>query len=212
MRDNDHEFVGPCEAIVSVQKWEAAAKRLDANPKRGPQDNANRAMLTSVLFCECGSPMYRVKTGAKFPYYRCAAKVTGKSCLMIPLAAVDSAVDEIMSANPEPIMKMTPEPGKNYDRELDLIKAQIKALDQDDSGYDERHAALRAEQARLRDLDTIPDTWKLKPTGQTWGGLWDDMESPERSRWLARQGFTVQATRVAVTISQGDKSATIPLG
>src|SRR5262249_42204854 len=117
LRDSNHELAGPCEAIVSVQVWEAAGKRLDAKPKRGPQDSANRAMLTSVLFCECGSPMYRVKTGATHPYYRCAGKATGESCLMIRLAVVDDAVDEIMSANPEPVMKMTLVEGKNYDQD-----------------------------------------------------------------------------------------------
>jgi DNA invertase Pin-like site-specific DNA recombinase len=213
MRDSDHRYAGPCEAIVSVQKWEAAQKRLDAAPKRGPQDNASRAMLTSVLFCECGSPMYRVTTGATYPYYRCAGKVTGKSCLMVRLSAVDEAVDEIMSANPEPVMKMTLVPGRNYDKELDMIKARIKALDPvDDPDYSEKHAALMAELARLKDLDTTPDTWELRPTGQAWGEVWDGLEPADRGRWLARQGFTVRASRMAVTVSQGDRSATIPLG
>jgi DNA invertase Pin-like site-specific DNA recombinase len=212
MRDSDHDFVGTCEAIVSVSAFEQAGKRLDAKPKRGPQNNANRAMLTSVLFCECGSPMYRVKTGAAFPYYRCAGKVTGKSCIMLRMSTVDNAVDAILSSNPEPIMKMTLVEGRNYDGEIDLIKAQIKALDIDAPDYDERYAALMAERARLKDLDTTPDTWALRPTGQTWGGLWDGLESAERSRWLARQGFSIQATRMAVTVSQGERSAAITLG
>ena len=212
LRDSNHELAGPCEAIVSVQIWEAAGKRLDAAPKRGPQDNANRAMLASVLFCECGSPMYRVKTAAILPYYRCAGKVTEKSCLMIRLSVVDEAVNEIMSANPEPVMKMTLVEGKNYDQELDLVKAQIKALDLDDPDYDERYASLMAERSRLKDLDTTPDTWEPRPTGQTWGGLWDDLEPAERSRWLARQGFRVTATREAVTVMQGDVSAAVPIG
>lgn len=213
LRDSNHELAGPCEAIVTVQTWEAAGRRLDAAPKRGPQDSANRAMLTSVLFCECGSPMYRVKTAASFPYYRCAAKVTGKSCLMIRLSTVDDAVDEIMSANPEPVMKMAPVPGKNYDKEIDLIKAKIKALDPvDDPDYGEKHAALMAEMTELKNLDTTPDTWELRPTGQTWGGLWDGLAPADRSRWLARQGFIVTATRMAVTVMQGDRSAMITLG
>jgi DNA invertase Pin-like site-specific DNA recombinase len=211
MRDSNHDFVGPCQAIVSVSAFEQAGKRLDAAPKRGPQDNANRAMLTSVLFCECGSPMYRSRSETRV-YYRCAGKVTGRSCIMIRLAVIDAAVDEIMSANPEPVMKMTLVAGKNYDAELDLNKAQVKALDMDAPGYDERYAALMAERARLRDLDTTPDTWALQPTGQTWGGLWDGLGPADRSRWLARQGFRVQATRAAVTVSQGDVSASIPLG
>jgi DNA invertase Pin-like site-specific DNA recombinase len=212
LRDSNHDFVGPCEAIVSVPVWKAAGKRLNAKPKRGPQDNENRAVLASVLFCECGSPMYRVRTGATFPYYRCAGKVTGRSCIMIRMSTVDDAVDAIMSANPQPVMKMTLVAGENYDQDIDLIKARLKALDQDGPDYDEQHAALRAELARLKDLDTIPDRWEPRPTGQTWGGVWDDLGPAERSRWLARQGFRVTATRMAVTVSQGDRSATVALG
>jgi DNA invertase Pin-like site-specific DNA recombinase len=213
MRDSSHDFAGTCEAIVSASVFNRAGERLDAWPKRGPQSGANRAMLSSVLFCECGSPMYRLKGGATYPYYRCAGKVTGRSCFMIRLSTVDDAVDEIMSSNPDPVMKMTPVPGKNYDNELDLVRARIKALDPvDDPEYGEKHAALIAEMTGLKNLDTIPDTWEPRPTGQTWGGLWDDLGTADRSKWLASHSFRVEASREAVTISQGDRSATIRLG
>lgn len=211
-----YEYAGPCKAIVSVSKWDQAQKRLDAAPKRGPQDNANRAMLTSVLFCECGSPMYRVKTGAKYPwYYRCSkkVKVDGDHRLMLRVDLVDGAVDEIMSASPEAVMKMTLVEGRNYDQEIDLVKAEIKALDPvDDPDYASKHADLMARLTELKNLDTTPDTWALRPTGQTWGGVWDDLEDSERAGWLRRKGFRVMATREAVSVMQGEVSATVPLG
>ena len=107
MRDSNGTFVRECEGIVSAAVFSKAGKRLDASPtRRGPQDNANRAMLASLLWCECGSPVYRSRSETRV-YYRCAGKVTGTSCFMVRLAKLDAAVNRIMSGNPLPVMAMT---------------------------------------------------------------------------------------------------------
>lgn len=205
MRDSSHQMVNRCEAIVSAAVFNRAVERLDNAPtRRGPRNLANRAMLSGVLFCdECGSPMYR-STSEILVYYRCAGKVTGRSCLMVRLAAVDALVDRLMSSNPRPIMAPTLIPGRNYDDELDANMAEIRALDLDDDDYAGRHAALMAERARLKDLDTTPDKWVLRPTGQTWGSIWGDLRMTDRAAWLESEEFTVRASKAKVTIVQGD--------
>jgi DNA invertase Pin-like site-specific DNA recombinase len=205
MRDSSHQMVNRCEAIVSAAVFNRAVARLDSAPtRRGPRNLANRAMLSGVLFCdECGSPMYR-STSEILVYYRCAGKVTGRSCLMVRLAAVDALVDRIITSNPRPIMAPTLIPGRNYDDELDANMAEIRALDLDDDDYAGRHAALMAERARLKDLDTTPDKWELRPTGQTWGSIWGDLRMTDRAAWLERQEFTVRASKTKVTVVQGD--------
>ena len=212
MRDSDHKMVNRCEAIVSAAVFNRAVARLDNAPtRRGPRNIADRSMLSAVLFCdECGSPMYR-STSETRVYYRCAGKVTGKSCFMIRLAAVDSAVDQLITSNPRRIMAPKLIPGRNYDDELDANMAEIRALDVDDDGYEGRHAALMAERARLKDLDTTPDTWKLRPTGQTWGSVWNGLRMDERAAWLESKAFTVRASKTKVAVEQGGKRAEIDL-
>ncbi len=204
MRDSSGRMVGRCEATVSAAVFNRAKERLDNAPtRRGPRNIADRSMLSAVLFCdECGSPMYR-STSETRVYYRCAGKVTGKSCLMIRLAAVDSTVDQIITSNPRRIMKPKLIPGRNYDDELDANMAEIRALDVDDDEYERRHAVLMAERARLKDLDTTPDTWELRPTGQTWGSIWGGLGMAERAAWLESQEFTVRASKTQVAVRQG---------
>jgi len=78
--------------------------------------------------------------------------------------------------------------------------------------YEEQHAVLMAERSRLRDLDTIPDRWEPRPTGETWGGVWDALSPSQRGPWLARKGFRVTATREAVSVAHGGVVITVPIG
>jgi DNA invertase Pin-like site-specific DNA recombinase len=213
MRDSDGGFVRKCQRIVSAALWRKANDRLDSAPtrRRSPADPTLRAMLASAVTCGlCGSAVYR-STSETRVYYRCAGKTNGTSCFMVRLAKVDAAVDGFMSGNRLPVMKMTLVPGTDYTDEIDLVKAQIRALDPESDGYEARHGELMAELARLRTLDTTPDKWEPRPTGETWGQLWDGLQPYERGEWLVSQGFVVTLTPAAVTVVQGRVSRTLPL-
>jgi DNA invertase Pin-like site-specific DNA recombinase len=187
MRDSNHDVVGTCKAMVSAAVFRQAAERLDKFPKRGPENIANKALLISHLFCAtCKSPMYKVTGGAKHPYYRCSGKLAEdhKSCVMLRMDALDALVNQAMCADDTPIMELTLVEGKNYDDEIDLIGAQIKALDPLADDYAERHADLMAELQRLRDLDTTPDEWREEPTGETYGGQWAESDTAGRRALL----------------------------
>lgn len=180
MRNRAGDLVGTCEAIVDAAVWRRANERLDSNPKRGPLNIADKVLLASALFCECGAPMYKSTSGPTRIYYRCSRgnssvpDFKGKSCCMVRTNVVDGIVDESMSADHSEIMALTLIPGKNYEDELDLNKAQIKALteDVDAPDYAERNAVLMAERQRLQTLDTTPDKWLPMPTGETYADKW----------------------------------------
>ena len=172
MRDSNHDVVGTCEAIITAVVFRQASERLDNFPKRGPENIANKLLLVSHLFCvKCKSPMYKSQAAPTRIYYRCWGE---KHCCMIRASVLDTLVDEAIAADHNPVLEFRLIPGKNYDDDLDLIKAQIKALasDVDADDYDERHAALMAERKRLKDLDTMPDEWREEPTGETYGAKW----------------------------------------
>ena len=212
MRDSDGNWVNSCQAIVSAAVFNSAVDRLDNVPtRRGPRNIKGLAMLSGAVYCECGSPMYRSVGGGGNAYYRCAGKVTGTSCVMIRLPIVDAGVNRAMAKSTRPVMKLTLVPGKNYDDELDAIKAQIRALDVDDPEYDERHAALMAERARIKGLDTTPDRWENRPSGQTWGGIWASIPVAGRGPWLADNGFRVTASKAKVTIAHAGTESESPV-
>jgi DNA invertase Pin-like site-specific DNA recombinase len=196
MRKSNGDYFGECPRLVSAAVWNDANDRLAAAPtRRGPTNDARRSMLSAALFCACGSAMYR-STSETRVYYRCAGKVTGQSCAMIPLTLLDAAVDQIMTGNKRHIRKRTRIPGINYDDEIDATKSQLKSLDPDDPDYDDQHAELRAELRRLRDLDTTPDTFEMRPTAETWGDRWSSVTADaERGPWLVRHGFRVTANK-----------------
>ena len=167
---------GSCPAIVSDAVWKAANDRLDNGPKRGPENNANKALLTSAIFCaNCKSPMYKVKTGANILYYRCTGKnkPDGKSCFMPHMTLIDGMVDEGMSGLTVPITELVLVPGHNYEHELEAVKRQARSLDMDDPEYEDKHAALLAERKRLMTLDTVPDKWERRLTGDTFASKWE---------------------------------------
>ena len=91
-----------------------------------------------------------------------------------------------MTGNAKRIMRRELIPGRNYDDDIDAIRAQVRGLDIDAPDYDERHAALMTELRRLRDLDTTPDRWELRPTRETWGGRWT---GPSRAPLSAARGW-----------------------
>ena len=86
--------------------------------------------------------------------------------------------------------------------------AEIRALDVDDDGYEGRHAALMAERARLKDLDTTPDTWKSPRAA--WGSVRNGLGMAERAAWLESKAFTVRTLKT-VAVEQGGKRAEIDL-
>lgn len=175
-KSDDRIVRGKCEALVDAATFRRAGERLDEFPKRGPENNANKALLTSHLFCaNCASPMYKVTTAGKWPYYRCTGKhaADNKSCLMARIAVIDGMMDRGMAQMST--INVTAEvlvPGHNYDDELEDLKFQIRSLDVDDPEYDAKHAALIAERARVKALDSIPDKWERRPTGETYASKW----------------------------------------
>lgn len=212
-RDKAGNYVSPCEAIVSAAVWNKANAMLDSAPTRSTGPRTGYTMLSGVGVCEhCGSPLHKSKGETRL-YYRCSGKLAegGESCFMVRLEAVDDAVSRVMAANPQPVMKLTLIPGKDYSDELDAIEAQVRALRLGQDDYAERYAALTAEWQRLHALDITPDEWRMLPTSQTWGQLWSALDASERGRWLARQGFTVRVSKAAVTVAQGELEASTEL-
>lgn len=218
-----------CEPLVSAAVWKQANEAVTNRTKRGYSDPAKRAMLSGVLYCaNCpDSPMYKTTPSKKLQatcryltvYYRCFGRGSHRqSCgNMVPLDAVDAAVDEIIAATFDvPVMKREIIYGNEAEIEarVEEIKFQIQqlgSLDLPDEDYDRELARLRAERDRIANLERVSDRVDLVPTGDTYNGVWQQLGTPERGAWLATHGFRVTADKEHVTVSQETGSATLAL-
>lgn len=212
-----------CEALIDAGTFRLANEALKNRPKRGPSNPATRAMLAGAITCpNCDdSPMYRIMIrwagGTRLPHYRCAGRGSQrKGCgNMVQLAGVDAAVNQIIHKTfnvPVTVKRVTP--GDDHKQELEAVKLEIRQLaqvDMDDDEYDRRLAELRAERDRIDDLPVTAGSVIVVDTGEVYSRVWEALGASERGAWLKSHGFTVTATREAVTVSQGDLSATVAL-
>ena len=213
-----------CEPLIDAGTFKLANEALTSRPKRGPSNPATRAMLAGVIYCpSCDdSPMYRIMVrwagGTRLPHYRCAGRGSQrKGCgNMVKLAAVDGAVNQIVRRTfnvPVTVKRVTP--GDDHSQELEAVKLEIRQLaqvDLPDEEYDRRLAELRAERDRIDGLEVEPGSVVVEDTGEVYAEVWAALADGERGRWLASHGFRVTASKAAVTVSQGDVSATLTLG
>jgi hypothetical protein len=136
---------------------------------------------------------------------------------MVPLNAVDAAVDKIIAATFDvPVMKREIVYGNEAEietrtEEIKFEIQQLGSLDLSDEDYDRELSRLRAERDRIANLDRIQDRVELVPTGDTYYALWQRLSISERGAWLAAHGFRVRADKEHVTVSQETGLATVAL-
>jgi site-specific DNA recombinase len=218
-------ILSQCEALVDARAWRMANESLDKRPKRGYTDPDTRAMLSQVLKCgnpECDasgapdSPMNRHRSSTRQYYRCCGTGAVRRSCrTMVPLELVDNAVDKIVDETfdiPRMVRKIIP--GTDHTAELESLKFEMRKLPErelDWDAEDAEKARLRAEYTRIAALPVIPDREVLEDSGETYSQVWNALPASQRGEWLTSQGFTVRASKEAVTVSQGTTSLTISL-
>jgi DNA invertase Pin-like site-specific DNA recombinase len=208
-QDANGRTIHLCEALVDANTFSKANKALDTRPNRGAR--LGDALLgPGVLACPAcswsaatrapSSPMYRLANAAgRRQMYRCGG--TGsqrRGCgNNVDLAAADQALSRFMAGLDAEILTTRVVPGHDHRAEMDAIKMDLRALDPDAGDYDGRHAALRAELARLKALPSVPDRIVTEPTGVTYGQAWQALDESERAAWLRSKGVRVYAARTA---------------
>ncbi len=193
-----------CVPLVDTATWRRAAEALTNRPKRGPMNNADKALLSGILFCAgCGGPMYRNHKpgGRKIPYYYCvgAYPVRKSACkFTVTCGALDAAVDDFFVSLNMPIMERAVVPGRDYWDEIEEIEQKISDLalqDLDEDDFAARMAALRAERKRLKSLKPEPDRVELVPADETYAERWARLSPADRGIWLRTSNVKVHASR-----------------
>lgn len=193
--------------ILDGDTWRKLQAEMDHRATKKGAVRAGAPMLGGVVVCrDCGGPMYRLraqnvrKDGTKQynVYYRCWGTDTAPSkCKnMYPLEELDAWLDRRMARIKLPRYEIVVSPGHGYEDEIYEVERDLRELDLDAPDYDERHAALRAERARLRALPATPDTVERRKTGQSIGQYWVTLETGEDKRaFLVKHGVKVYVRR-----------------
>lgn len=186
------------EAIVPMEQFRQMERLMKSRATRGSAAQET-ALLTGILVCKDGEPMYRIK-GRSVPscpnglYYYCSAEICPKgNRMLVPLAYLDAAVNDAVMAIadlPHLVIKVTP--GNDHSEEIAQIKKDVTELDVESATYDSDLARFRAEIARLRELDRTgakASEAEIKPDGRTVGKVWKSLDTAARRQWLlARKG------------------------
>jgi DNA invertase Pin-like site-specific DNA recombinase len=201
--------------IIEPADFEKVREALDSKATRG-KANKPTAMLTGIIRCEHGHPMFRLK-GRQIPsvpdgmYYYCSAEVAPKGQRhLVPMTEADQAANDfVMSFDDQPnfIMKMSP--AQKYANQIAEVKAEIRELDPMASDFMERVAEKRAELERLQELASkaaeSKPTLDRKPDGtiRFIGEAWESMDTAAKRAWLLERGVMVIAHKVPRTDGNG---------
>lgn len=194
--------------LVSSATWLAAnravkdrvqSKSHGARVSKGRPEGTYAALLKPVCG-RCGGPMYKYgdKNHPEWSTYRCAGVgPNGNSALRkgcsntIKLDELDAEVTEefLAAEDMEVIERFIP--GTDYTEEIARVELALRDLDQDADDYDEKHAALRAELKRLKNLKPEGPTMTTEATGRSEGDAFKEMTLDERRVEIARWTLTV---------------------
>lgn len=193
--------------ILGLEAWRKLQGEMDRRARKKGAVRAGAPMLSGVAVCAtCVGPMYRFraqnvrKDGSRQynVYYRCCGtQMSPSKCKnMFPLEELDAWVERKMAKIKLPRYEVVVIPGHRHEDEIYRVERELRELDLDAPDYDERDAALREEQARLRALPATPDKVERRTTGGTIGQYWATLQTePDKRAFLLKQGVTVRVRR-----------------
>ncbi len=204
--------------IVEPAIFDKAQEIMASRVTRGPAAR-DIAILTGVIKCEHGHPMYRMigRPNATAPdgaYYYCNPEVAPKGQrYLAPLADADAAVSAAIEAIgdlPNTIKRMSP--SQEYaNRQAEIKQEMRELLDQDPPNVLERLAVLQAERDRIKDLASKAAAPKpvidRKPDGtiRTIAEAWKETDNASKRAWLLERGWQVTAHKVPRLVMPASK-------
>lgn len=179
------------DPLVSPEDFRTIQEMTEARRKMPGIVRKETAMLTSMLRCDRGVPMYRIKTEPRRRcpdgvWYYCNENLCPKgSRLLVPLAEIERAVDEAISSYTDMAhMVTTVTPGDTYGEEIRQLKLEQAGLDTEDEGQFKQYQALREEILRLRALPRKPAIINPKADGKSVAEVWDSLSPAGKRQWL----------------------------
>jgi len=182
----------------------AKAKDGVTHQKLAEQYGISRQRITDIVGIYDRLANGQEVTPHEWAGYRCDGKPREPSTCrnMVPADDIEAWVDKWFTipaaeggsgfADVE-IMESVYIPAQGRADEIDEVEQEIKELDLDALDYDERHAELRAERARLIALGTEPAHTEDRPTGIKLGDYWRILDAAGKRDYLTSAGVKVFA-------------------
>jgi hypothetical protein len=194
-------------AILDMDTWQKLQAEMDRRAQRSGVVSSNTAMLTNIVSCSCGNPMYRQSTyyerknGTRSyrTYYRCKSKdnrTLSKCRNSIALAWLDEWVESKLRHPVHGIGLLKIEevvviPGQNHDNEIADVERDIRELDMDADDYLGQVAGLRAERSRLKELPAEADQVIKRERDETILERWITLDTAGKRDLLVKLGITI---------------------
>jgi hypothetical protein len=184
------------EPIISTEDFNTIQEMTVARRKTPGIVLRETALLTSILKCDRGMPMYRVKTAPRRScpegvWYYCNENLCPKGTrLLVPLAEMDSIVSEAVSSmtDMEHIVT-TIIPGDTYGEEIKQLKNEQARLDPNENpDHFKKWLEIRDEILRLRGMPRKAPKVTTKRDGRSVAQVWDSLTPAERRKWLLARG------------------------
>jgi DNA invertase Pin-like site-specific DNA recombinase len=190
-----------CDPIITdLAVWDRVQARLESNrlkPVRGAVRD-EPALLTGIIFCaRCDRVMHyhrtyneRLDGSRQYNYfYRCNGTAVDKSTCrnMVPLAEADGYVGSFMTEviGPMELILRQYRPGRATDDAIEMVKADMAALDVEADDYLEQASELKAELNRLKALPAEPVGSVEQRTGVKMAEHWGSLDTDgARRKWL----------------------------
>lgn len=180
------------EPIISAEDFNTIQEMAAARRKAPGIVRKETALLTSIINCDRGNHMYRVKTGPRRRcpdgiWYYCDEKLCPKgSRLLVPLAEMDSIVGEAVSSMTDiEHMVTTIIPGDTYGEEIMQLKKEQAQLDPNENPeHFKRWLAIRDEILDLRARPRKAPTITTKSDGKSVAEVWDSLSPAGKRQWL----------------------------
>jgi len=180
------------EPLVSPEQFNTIQQMTVARRKVPGIALQNTALLTSIIKCDQGNPMYRVKTAPRRScpdgvWYYCHENLCPKgSRLLVPLAEMDSIVDEaVMSMTDMEHVITAIIPGDTYGEEIKQLKKEQARLDPNENpDHFKKWLEIRDEILRLRGLPRKAPTITTKSDGRSVAEVWQSLDTAGRRKWL----------------------------
>jgi DNA invertase Pin-like site-specific DNA recombinase len=183
------------QPLVEPELFNRVSGLIKTRATRGP-GRKDTALLTGMLFCDNGSPMYRQRARSDYFYY-CNHGCPAGSRLMVKVSQLDSIVDGlIIEVGDQTHIITVVTAGDDHKDEIDRIRLEIRDLDPEADDYDARLTELREE---LKNLRSLPSTRKVeqKPSGKTIGEVWQSLDTAGKRRFLQDAGAKFYVSRDA---------------
>jgi site-specific DNA recombinase len=209
LRDADGLIVDRCEGIIDRDTWERLKLAIAGSPHKAHRVDANP--LLRVAYCALdGAPFYTTgdpTANHRYRYYRCSLHAKGE-CRgrNVPAEWLENitGIAFLGQVGDTEIIDRIEIPAEDHTRELAETDEAIDHLDAEyregrlnARAYSRMISSLEERRDRLAALPSRPATWKLRPTGETFGQRWGRLDPAGRRKLMIDAGFEVRASRTS---------------